>query len=795
MWQRARDAKLYLAFASSQGEEHRGPREKGVMRKFIEASSSAVLSPAEIHRSMAYLRRACELLRRGGYEAATAYDTRGGGGRTAKEQRLRRRRRGFQGRPKKAPLIRELLYTWFTSLRRSVTTRIPRRVVENKARALVEDYIGGHARRGLQADVPAISPQWIREWMREYRVSLRQPNRKWKVPRDVLVQRLETFWSNVFRVRQLCLLAHGHEPIFENFDQSPFHMNEAGSKEAGTLAVRGAPIVPLKEGHAATRERWSAQTMTTSCPARAAAIPPFELMFKARGDRLAKGLRASIPAWAPWLTIVTGPRGSYREEHILNYMETVLEPWAPGRKWRILLCDAYGPQTTDAVRRAAWQRGYVVLVHGGGQTSVTQTNDTDLHARLKQLYLELEGDEMIRQQRLQPKACPVPRKHDVIQWMAIIWNQASLHTPAVAGYKKTGITNALDGTEDHLICREAGEAWRTLQMSRRRQEVLEDVRQEWKAGRLEWCFEDVYKVVVPYPDAHPRYAQEMDDDGTEEGGEEEDWPEDADMVDGDGEAAVEATDTPHERETSAVAETTAAVLPLTAEQADVAAEHARRLRILRTILADVEGVDGGALRVTILNAIHAEERRARGRKQTDPQVAAALSQEEDAEERRGLLLQKSMQDALATEKKHRGTLAELAAEQRRVAAAKKDLAAAQTIVACQRALKSFDTADLGQGHIRGGGANHVATRMEVLDRVMRKGEALPPEQMNDWEWFKRKWDATRIACLRVKAAWGSMFRDIVRSLLEEIAKGRKDAVAAWMRRERREYLAVPALRL
>ncbi len=67
--------------------------------------------------------------------------------------------------------------------------------------------------------------------------------------------------------------------------------------------------------------------------------------------------------------------------------------------------------------------------------------------------------------------------------------------------------------------------------------------------------------------------------------------------------------------------------------------------------------------------------------------------------------------------------------------------------------------------------------------------------MNDWEWFKRKWDATRIACLRVKGAWGSMFRDIVRSLLEEIAKGRKDAVAAWMRRERREYLAVPALRL
>ncbi|MCP4243633.1 MAG: hypothetical protein GY772_24025, partial [bacterium] len=366
--------------------------------------------------------------------------------------------------------MRELLYAWFTSLRRSVTSRIPRKVLDNKAKAIVEDYIANHARRGQRADAPVINAAWLGKWMREYRVSLRQPNRKWKVPRAVLMERLETFWANVLRVRAFFLLARGHEPVFENFDQSPFHMNEAGSKGTGTLAVRGAPTVPLKEGHAATRERWSANTMTTSCEKRAKAIPPLQLMFKGTGPRLARKLTASIPAWAPWLTVVTGPRGSYREEHILNYLETLV----PERPWRVLLCDAYGPQTTAAVRRVAWQHGYVVIIHGGGTTAVTQTNDTDLHARLKQLYLELEGDEMIQQQRLLPNACPVPRKEDVLQWQAILWSQPSLHTPAVAGYKKTGIANALDGSEDHLICREAGEAWNALNMSRRRDEVMKD---------------------------------------------------------------------------------------------------------------------------------------------------------------------------------------------------------------------------------------------------------------------------------------------------------------------------------
>ena len=96
----------------------------------------------------------------------------------------------------------------------------------------------------------------------------------------MLRERLETTWLNVARVRMAILSVFGYDPVIENFDQSPFHMNEVGSKNTGSLHIRGCGPVALKEGHSATRERWTANTMATSSLERALAIPPLELMFR-----------------------------------------------------------------------------------------------------------------------------------------------------------------------------------------------------------------------------------------------------------------------------------------------------------------------------------------------------------------------------------------------------------------------------------------------------------------------------------------------------------------------------------
>ena len=87
-------------------------------------------------------------------------------------------------------------------------------------------------------------------------------------------------------------------------------------------------------------------------------------MFKAEGDKVEQRLQGYIRAcgYPRWLTVVTGPKGSYREEHILSFLETHLEPWTEDRRWRILMLDAYAPQMSDNVRRLAWMRGYIVII-------------------------------------------------------------------------------------------------------------------------------------------------------------------------------------------------------------------------------------------------------------------------------------------------------------------------------------------------------------------------------------------------------------------------------------------------
>ena len=86
-------------------------------------------------------------------------------------------------------------------LRNSVAVRIPPKLVMVKAAQLVQDYVKECLLRGVPPDPPKITSHWMRGWKRQYRVSLRRPNRKYKVPRHVLEERLAIFWINIARVR------------------------------------------------------------------------------------------------------------------------------------------------------------------------------------------------------------------------------------------------------------------------------------------------------------------------------------------------------------------------------------------------------------------------------------------------------------------------------------------------------------------------------------------------------------------------------------------------------------------
>ena len=197
-------------------------------------------------------------------------------------------------------------------------------------------------------------------------------------------ERMEICWLNLARIIKMCLLFHGYEPILDSRDQTGKHMNECGSKNRKTLAFQGDDEVSLKENHNATRTRWTA---FTQCLSSLEELPPgkfpfCELLFIG-GPEVLKKLKEELDALracgveVDWLSVAVSDSGSYRAEHVIDYLEKTLLPWGPGRRWRILMLDAYRAHLVEAVRRLAWSRGYVVIYQGGGCTGISQVNDTD----------------------------------------------------------------------------------------------------------------------------------------------------------------------------------------------------------------------------------------------------------------------------------------------------------------------------------------------------------------------------------------------------------------------------------
>lgn len=154
--------------------------------------------------------------------------------------------------------------------------------------------------------MPQLRPRWFKEWRKEYGLSLRKPNRKYKVPKKLLASRFETMILNVARVRAAAEELLGYDPHILNWDQSPFHHNESGTTCTKTLAVKGS-IVPLIEGHDDSKARWTANLCVSSDTQdlRENGPPPAEFMFRGGGT-------TSRPTWRPTSSVKDTPAGCPR---------------------------------------------------------------------------------------------------------------------------------------------------------------------------------------------------------------------------------------------------------------------------------------------------------------------------------------------------------------------------------------------------------------------------------------------------------------------------------------------------
>jgi hypothetical protein len=497
-------------------------------------------------------------------------------------------------------------------------------------------------------------------------------------------------------------------------------------------------------------------------------------------------------------------------------LERILEPMSEGRDWRIVGLDAYGPQMSENVRRLCWNMGYIVIIHGGGATGITQTNDTDLHQGLRKNYTAEEMSAMADEARTNP--CPCPKEEACIDWMAHVWSDVHIHEEACKGYKKTGTTNALNGDDDHLICREAKLFWNRLGIKQKRENAIHGVKVEVDAGRLPWSYENVYSIIKPFPargalDETVEFQDDEvvtlepgelawdddDDDGPRDVGaivavvdDDDDDPRDGGaLVLRDAEADDSSSESFHEdcdfQDPLDVGDgpRDGGAIHLSAAQADVVSKHSDRISALQTSIGLLTDVGHAAMVVTLQNALHDERRVCMGTAAEDVGVARAMQDDADNEARTAARKRKLMREEQDQKSAAKVRKAEEQEATKRLANIRRQTVAAEELLETQNAVKSYTPQMLGYGNARWAGPGFVKRRREVFNRVAKQFN-LQGQARNDWAFFVDAWDSKMV--LEHGSEWGKVFAEMMQKLMLELEAGDSGALVAFQRSETRRVL-------
>ena len=142
------------------------------------------------------------------------------------------------------------------------------------------------------------------------------------------------------------------------------------------------------------------------------------------------------------------------------------------------------------------------------------------------------------------------------------------------------------------------------------------------------------------------------------------------------------------------------------------------LDVLQVVLEQVRSVGQDALAATVANAIRRQERICRGKKErANGVVSQAMLANHAAAVADVTAAQSIVAKADAEAKRTRLTIKQMKAEHDRLDSARVALQSASTAVECLNSAKSFETSDFGQGHPKGGTAEHKKNRMQVLERL------------------------------------------------------------------------------
>ena len=97
------------------------------------------------------------------------------------EPSKKRFRESGGGKKCKAPQVRETMFKWFINVRGVSKGRLPIKMFRSKCQQVYDEWLKQQPKPVSEQDQLNFSKHWIQDWMKEYNVSLRKPNKKYGI--------------------------------------------------------------------------------------------------------------------------------------------------------------------------------------------------------------------------------------------------------------------------------------------------------------------------------------------------------------------------------------------------------------------------------------------------------------------------------------------------------------------------------------------------------------------------------------------------------------------------------------
>ena len=139
---------------------------------------------------------------------------------------------------------------------------------------------------------------------------------------------------------------------------------------------------------------------------------------------------------------------------------------------------------------------YLLLIHGGHCTGLTQVNDLWLHGEMERCLQHFEELEYHKQALMRPNSVPSMSRQAVLTNAVTYWQHGVDHAKSIAWSKRAGLSLQLDGSE--AVGKEVRPFWVDLDMDAKRLAAIRAIDQDIEAGLLtEW--RQVRDLITEYP--------------------------------------------------------------------------------------------------------------------------------------------------------------------------------------------------------------------------------------------------------------------------------------------------------